>query len=95
MEEMLAESRLKVALEEAPVVSKLKVALRGICGEVSVAGAVQVCEDGKSTVMLGALAMEGEGREDSWEAEGISMVVFSGWAGDKAGIIQSFSDGRL
>lgn len=39
--------------------------------------------------------MEGEGREDSWVAEGISMVVFSGRAGDTAGVIQSFSDGRL
>lgn len=72
------------------VVSISKVVLRGLRGELSLVMVVLLPEDGRSMVMLRALGMEGEGREESWEARGISMVVFSGLAGEATGIIQPF-----
>lgn len=42
-----------------------------------------------SNVVLRGLGV----REEGWEAEGISMVVFSGLAGEVAGIMSPFSVG--
>lgn len=74
-------------VEEVSVVSISKVVLRGLRGELSVVMVVLLPKDGKSMVTLRALGMEGEGREESWEPEGISMVVFSRLAGEATGII--------
>lgn len=74
------------------MVSISKVVLRGLLlllslsGVLSVVMVAQSCKDGKSIVVLRGLDMEGEGRDESWEAEGISMVVFSGLAGEIAGM---------
>lgn len=60
---------------ELPVDSISKVVLRGLSGELLL-------------VMVGQLLdVEGEGREESWEAEGISMVMLSGLAGEATVIV--------